>query len=95
MAPAVLWVTDSGRNRPGVPKMLQIRNPGGTDSLSNMDKIEHLRQTNRLAELKRLLLQTTDPAALTVINDDIADVETRLRASQSRLDLSQTDPHSG
>jgi len=33
-----------------------------------------------LMELKRRLQQTTDPAVATVISDDIADIETRLRA---------------
>ena len=36
--------------------------------------------TRRLAHLKELKWQTTDPAAATVINDQIGDVETQLRA---------------
>ena len=38
---------------------------------------ELLRQ--RLVRLKELKWRTTDPAAATVINDEIADVETNLR----------------
>jgi hypothetical protein len=56
-----------------------------------MDKIEQLRLTQRLVRLKQLLMQTTDPAATTVIGDDIADTETRLRATQSPLDLTRND----
>jgi hypothetical protein len=57
-----------------------------------MDETEHERLRRRLIDLKRLLQGTTDPAVATVIGDDIADVETRLRASQSSLDLSRNSP---
>ena len=57
-----------------------------------MDETEHERLRRRLNDLKRLLQQTTDPAAATVIGDDIADLETRIRASQSSLDLSRNNP---
>jgi hypothetical protein len=54
-----------------------------------MDKSEQLRLSDQLAGLKRQLMQTTDPAAATVISDDVANIETRLRAAQSPLDLSR------
>jgi hypothetical protein len=37
----------------------------------------------RLNELKRRLQETTDPAVATVISDDIADLEIRLRAIEA------------
>jgi hypothetical protein len=60
-----------------------------------MDKSEQLRLTGRLAALKHRLLQAADPAVATVISDDIANVETRLRACQAPLDLSRPDRNSG
>jgi hypothetical protein len=50
-----------------------------------MDNIEQERLRRRLADLKRLLLQTTDAAAATILSNDIADMETRLRASTADL----------
>ena len=60
---------------------------------SNMDRVDSDHLRNRLADLKRRLQQTTDPAAATVISNDIADVETRLKAAESPLDLRQTGSH--
>jgi hypothetical protein len=62
---------------------------GADTRILPMDEIERERLRHRLTDLKRLLQQTTDPAAATVIGDDIADIETRLRAPQSSLDLSR------
>jgi hypothetical protein len=56
-----------------------------------MDETEEERLSRRLIDLKRLLQQTTDPAAATVIGDDIADLETRIRAYQSS-DLTRNKP---
>jgi hypothetical protein len=64
---------------------------GSATRIFHMDETEHERLTHRLTDLKRLLQQTTDPAAATVIGDDIADIETRLRASQSSLELSRNN----
>ncbi len=58
----------------------------GSDArIPNMDNIEQERLRRRLADLKRLLLQTTDAAAATILSNDIADMETRLRASTADL----------
>jgi hypothetical protein len=37
----------------------------------------------RLSRLHQLLAQTTDPAAATAISDEIADVESQLKARQA------------
>jgi hypothetical protein len=37
----------------------------------------------QVTDLKRRLRETTDPAAATVISDDIADAESRLRAMRT------------
>jgi hypothetical protein len=52
-----------------------------------MDPTEQQRLEGRLAHLKRLLLKTTDPAVATIISDDIADVESRIRGARSPVDL--------
>lgn len=52
-----------------------------------MDTTEQVRLEGRLARLKRLLLQTTDPAVATIISDDIANVASRIRAAQPPTDL--------
>jgi len=62
---------------------------GAPTRIFHMDETEHELLTHRLTDLKRSLQQTTDPAAATVIGEDIADIETRLRASQSSLELSR------
>ena len=56
-----------------------------------MDATEQGRLEARLARLKGLLQQTTDPAAATIISDDIADVESRIRAVRSPTDLPAKD----
>ena len=58
-----------------------------------MDQSEQERLRGRLARLRRLLLQTADPAVATALSDDIADIETRLRAAQSPNDLRANDPN--
>jgi hypothetical protein len=62
---------------------------GANARILHMEETEHERLRHRLNDLKRLLQQTTDPAAATVIGDDIADIETRLRAAQASPDLSR------
>lgn len=57
-----------------------------------MDQRETERLRRRLADLKHQLRQTIDPAVATVISNDIADVETRLKAVQSPLDLRRPRP---
>jgi len=66
--------------------------PGADARIVHMDETKHERLRHRLSDLKRRLQQTTDPAAASVISDDIADIEIRLRASQSSLDLSRNNP---
>ena len=64
---------------------------GAATRIFHMDETEHELLTHRLTDLKRSLQQTTDPAAATVIGEDIADIETRLRASQSFPYLSRNN----
>jgi cytochrome c553 len=59
----------------------------GPGRIPRMDGTEQERLEGRLARLKRLLLQTTDPAVATIISDDIAEVESRIRAARSPTDL--------
>src|SRR5690242_9303517 len=59
----------------------------GRARIPRMDATEQERLEGRLARLKRLLLQTTDPAVATVISDDIAEVESRIRAARSPTGL--------
>ena len=60
---------------------------GGRARIPRMNATEQERLERRLARLKQLFLQTTDPAAATVISDDIAEVESRIRAARSPTDL--------
>jgi len=59
---------------------------GADARILRMGETEHERLRHRLR-----LRQTADPAAATVIGDDIADIETRLRASQSFPYLSRNN----
>jgi hypothetical protein len=54
-----------------------------------MNRTEQENPRHRLDDLKRLLQQTTDPAAAAVISDDIADLESSLQAARSPLDLTK------
>jgi hypothetical protein len=56
-----------------------------------MNATEHERLKVRLARLRRLLLLTTDPAVAAILRNDIADIETRLRADQSPTDSTDKD----
>jgi putative N-acetylmannosamine-6-phosphate epimerase len=59
---------------------------GADARIVRMDRTEHERLRHHLTDLKRLLQQTTDPAA-TVMSNDVADMETCLRTAQSPIDL--------
>jgi hypothetical protein len=56
-----------------------------------MDRAEQEHLKGRLERLGRLLLQTTDPAVAAVLNDTIADIESRLRAAQSPTGQAEKD----
>jgi len=65
---------------------------GADARIVRMDRTEHERLRHHPTDLKRLLRQTTDPAAATVLSNDIADMETCLPTAQSPIDLREKGP---